>query len=109
MQPVEVKKIGPNVLAIDWDDGHKSVFAMDGLRKSCPCATCRAARASQQNSPLRVLSASETIPDDLELREAEIVGRYAIQFRWSDGHDTGIYSFNFLRQLCQCDLCKPKH
>jgi DUF971 family protein len=41
------------------------------------------------------------------LQDIEPVGRYALQFKWSDGHDTGIYSYKLLRGLCQCDLCQP--
>ena len=43
----------------------------------------------------------------LEVSRGEIVGRYALRFKWSDGHETGIYSFTALRQMCQCDICQP--
>jgi DUF971 family protein len=54
---------------------------------------------------LKVLSANEIIPDNLQVKEAEIVGRYAVQFTWSDGHHEGIYAFDMLRELCECDTC----
>ncbi|MFQ5823925.1 MAG: gamma-butyrobetaine hydroxylase-like domain-containing protein [bacterium] len=108
MYPVDVKKAGNNRLAVVWDDGHESIYTMDQLRKKCPCASCRTARETQQSNPLRVLAPQELIPKNIELKEAEVVGRYALQFRWSDGHHEGIYSFDFLRQLCQCDQCKSK-
>ncbi|NIR47705.1 DUF971 domain-containing protein, partial [candidate division KSB1 bacterium] len=66
------------------------------------------AKEKQVASPLRVLSDKEVISEDLELREAQVVGRYALQFSWSDGHTEGIYSFDYLRRLCQCDQCKSK-
>jgi len=102
MYPVDVKKGGENKLNIIWEDGHESVYAMDMLRKRCPCASCRTARETKQSSQLRVLSSSEVLPENIEIKEAEVVGRYALQFLWSDNHHEGIYSFEFLRQLCQC-------
>jgi DUF971 family protein len=48
------------------------------------------------------------VPDDLELRRVQLVGQYALQFEWADGHHTGIYSFEFLRDLCPCDQCRKK-
>ncbi len=106
MHPVDIKKADTNKLTIIWDDGHESIYTLDTLRKNCPCATCRSARENQQDNPLRVLSAQEVVPESLEIKEAEVVGRYALQFRWSDGHREGIYPFDFLRRLCQCDQCK---
>ena len=44
---------------------------------------------------------AETVPEDLRIEDVEIVGRYALTFRWSDGHDTGIYSFRYLREICE--------
>lgn len=105
MFPIDLKKVDNNTLSMVWDDGHEGMYTLEGLRKNCPCATCRSARASKEKNPLKVLSPKEVLPDHLQLVEAETVGRYAIQFRWNDGHDTGIYSFDYLRELCQCDLC----
>ena len=50
---------------------------------------------------------SDDVPLLIMLQDIESVGRYALQFKWSDGHDTGIYSYTLLRGLCQCDLCQP--
>lgn len=75
------------------------------LRKKCPCATCKNARENAASGSLRVLSDQEVIPDDIRVTQADIVGRYAVQFTWSDGHHEGIYSFDYLLELCQCDKC----
>jgi len=104
--PIDVKKKAENVLTIVWDDGHESVYGMVTLRKCCPCATCRTVRATRDTNPLKILSPKEIIVDDIQLLAAEVVGRYALQFSWSDGHSEGIYSFQYLRELCQCDRCK---
>lgn len=108
MHPVDVKKADKNKLAIAWDDGHESIHTMATLRKKCPCASCRTARESQQTNPLRILTPEEVILENIEIKEAEVVGRYALQFRWSDGHHEGIYSFDFLRQICECEQCNGK-
>jgi len=44
---------------------------------------------------------AESISDNIEIRDISLVGRYALNFRWSDGHETGIYSFRYLRELCE--------
>jgi DUF971 family protein len=44
---------------------------------------------------------AEAVSDELEINDLQLVGRYAINFRWSDGHETGIYSFRYLRELCE--------
>jgi DUF971 family protein len=66
------------------------------LRRECPCATCRSDREDARKNPLRILKAD---PTDLRVTHAELVGTYAIQFTWSDGHNTGIFDFRYLRSL----------
>lgn len=105
MLPIDIKKATENQLTIIWDDGHESFFSMINLRKQCPCATCKHTRDNQSNDPLKVLTSNEIIPDNMQVKEAEIIGRYAVQFTWSDGHHEGIYSFDFLRELCECEAC----
>ncbi len=107
MFPVDVRNTRPGFLVIEWDDGHESVYDLRALRKACPCATCRQAKSRGETAqPLRVLKPGDALPDDLRLLQAETVGRYALQFRWNDGHHEGIFSFDYLRKLCQCDACK---
>lgn len=105
MLPVDIKKTSENKLTILWDDGHESFFSMTRLRKQCPCATCKNVRGSQSQDSLRVLSSNEIIPNGIQVKKAEIIGRYAVQFTWSDGHHEGIYSFDLLRELCECETC----
>lgn len=83
---------------ITWADGYRSTYSLDYLRKICPCAVCNDLRNNQD--PLRVLKADQ-ISAKGELREenpVEMVGNYALQFFWADGHSTGIYAFDFLRR-----------
>lgn len=83
-------------LVIDWGDRLRSDFPMGDLRRQCPCAGCRAERAEQANNPLRILKYD---PQGVRVTDAKLVGNYAIQLTWSDGHDTGIFDFRFLHSL----------
>ncbi len=105
MFPIDIKKTAESQLSIGWDDGHESFFTMIVLRKACPCATCKNSRSGKSQGSLKVLSPAEIIPDNLQVKEAEILGRYAVQFTWSDGHHEGIYAFDMLRELCECEIC----
>jgi DUF971 family protein len=90
-------------LQVDWGDGHHSALPLVLLRHKCPCASCRTRREAPAD-PFRVLSASEAVAVP-ELSDIEPVGRYAIKLVWADGHNTGIFSFEYLRGLCPCPEC----
>ena len=83
-------------LLIEWKDGQHSEFSLAQLRRVCPCATCRTEREQQASNPLRILKAD---PTGVRVTNARLVGSYAIQFDYSDGHNTGIFDFRFLRSL----------
>ncbi len=92
------------VLVIRWRDGHESHYPFDDLRRVCPCADCRTAKSPQGG--LQVLAGPVVRRGEIRIVHVSPVGRYALSFKWSDGHSTGIYSFDFLRQLCPCDVCR---
>lgn len=97
VSPRDLKvRLADQTLSILWKDGATSTFPLAGLRALCPCATCRTEREQQTNNPLRILKFN---PEGLEVISAELVGHYAIQFQWSDGHKSGIFDFRFLRAL----------
>jgi DUF971 family protein len=102
-RPTALRKEGDDILLIDWSDGHKSRFAWTHLRAHCPCAGCREERQKPPD-PFRVLKPSELVP--LKPVKFEPVGYYAYKITWSDGHDTGIFSLETLRELCQCPQCR---
>ncbi len=83
-------------LRVTWKDGRQSVYPAYRLRKTCPCATCRTERERDTGTLLPIL---KTSPDEIKLAGAKLVGSYAIQLFWSDGHDAGIYDFKYLRSL----------
>lgn len=95
--PADLKvKIAEQRLLIEWQDGQRSDFSLDRLRRDCPCATCRTEREANAENPLRIL---KTDPTDVRVTHAELVGHYAIRLFWSDGHSSGIFDFRFLRRL----------
>jgi DUF971 family protein len=96
-------------LEIDWRDGHKSVWSFAWLREACPCATCIDQRAQEGRKPGQPKAkAAAVLPmytPPAKPKSAQAVGRYAIQFNWLDGHSGGIYSWEYLRRVCQCGEC----
>ena len=95
IEPREIMQDGDHALTVAWADGRACRYKAAQLRRACPCALC-----VNEWTGERVLK-PETIPDDLAISDLQLVGRYAINFRWSDGHDAGIYSFRYLRELCE--------
>lgn len=94
--PSAIEQAGPDSLRIAWRDGHESLYPVRMLRLHCRCAHCVEERTG------RPLLREEDVPADVRPVKIQPVGRYAIQFTWSDGHDTGIYTFETLRELCPC-------
>src|SRR5262245_28805252 len=82
-------------LALAWGDGSESYLPFDDLRRNCPCAMCRDQRDTPPD-PLRVIKGPAK--GEITISNLVPVGAYAVQIVWSDGHDTGIYSFEALRQ-----------
>ena len=87
-------------LYILWKDGHESHFPFFPLRDACPCANCVDELTGQ-----KTLNPA-TIAREIRIRSCEYVGNYALRIQWSDGHNTGLYSFKLLRRLCPCTLSR---
>ena len=96
--PTEIRRLPEtHRLRVLWTDGHRSEYDYDYLRGYCPCAGCQGhhslsvqfKRPAASVTPLAI----------------EPVGNYAVAFQWSDAHATGIYRFDFLRNICPCDQC----
>jgi len=95
IEPREILQEGDANLRITWADGRVCNYGAAALRRVCPCAQCVNEWTGQ-----RTLK-PESISAEVEIADLTTVGRYALNFRWSDGHDTGIYSFQYLRDLCE--------
>jgi DUF971 family protein len=93
IEPVQIIEESDREVSIKWSDDTETRFSAAQLRRSCPCATC-----VNEWTGEKILRA-ESVPDDLSFSSISIVGRYALNFHFSDGHDTGIFSFQYLRQL----------
>ena len=93
---------GDGTMGVQWTDGHFSAFTYQYLRDRCPCATCagKAPAPPAPASPFPMFGVNKLKP----LR-AELVGRYALQIFWNDGHSAGIFAFDHLRELCPCTEC----
>lgn len=97
LEPTNIQQIG-HELAIHWNDGIESYLDLQLLRRACPCAACGGEPDVLGNIMRPNVSYSE---NSFELTGFEIVGGYALQPRWADGHGTGIYSFQYLRRLSE--------
>ncbi len=95
-RPTALKKECEDRLVIDWDDGVRTAYTWQDLRKHCPCAGCREERLAPAD-PFRILKPSELTP----LKPVSItpVGYYAYKIVWSDGHDSGLFTIEHLREL----------
>jgi DUF971 family protein len=104
LTPTKIKlDAGDGRLAIQWSDGHESNYNYQFLRGRCPCATCIGTEG--QGPEGAAASPLPTFKKALRPERAEVVGRYALQIFWSDGHSTGLYTFPYLRGLCLCKEC----
>ena len=97
LAPTNIQQIG-NELAIQWNDNAESYLNLEVLRRACPCAAC----GGEPDVLGKVVRPNVTYsPKSFQLTGFDIVGGYALQPRWADGHSTGIYSFTYLRRLGQ--------
>jgi len=93
---MDLQQVGEE-LAIKWDDGRESFVRLEKLRRHCPCAGCKGERDIMGNlykGPEKTLS-----PLAFQLVRIGMVGGYAVQPFWADGHATGLFSFDYLRRL----------
>ena len=95
IEPREIVQEGERAFRIVWADGRGCRYGAAELRRVCPCAQC-----VNEWTGERTLRA-EAVTNDLTIEDMQLVGRYALTFKWSDNHQTGIYSFRLLRELCE--------
>jgi len=91
-------------IKIDWKDSHRSEYGLTYLRDKCPCASCTGAHGTPPREPLAA-SPFPMFQPALKILSAEPVGNYAVRIHWSDGHSSGIYSFDHFREICPCAAC----
>lgn len=97
--PRTIEKVEDAELKIVWEDGHETALGFALLRRHCPCAACKDEWTGE------ALLDPSSVPDTMVATRADVVGNYALSFAFSDGHGTGIYTFEMLRKLCACAEC----
>ena len=93
VEPTQIVEESESEISIKWSDDSESRFTAAELRRVCPCAGC-----VDEWTGKKTLQDVQ-VADDLTFKHTSIVGRYALNFHFSDGHETGIYSFKFLKNL----------
>lgn len=97
MVPKTIKLLEKSSLEIKWEDESTSNIALKYLRDECPCATCKGETVllKTYRPPVKKMMTQEMYM----IRNIEVVGEYAIQITWKDGHNTGIYTYEYLLEL----------
>jgi DUF971 family protein len=100
LDPTNIQQIGDE-LAIAWNDSIESFLKLENLRRACPCAAC-----GGEPDVLGYVSRPHVTYTDksFQLVGFDLVGGYALQPRWADGHSSGIYSFTYLRRLGEASV-----
>ena len=92
-------------LSILWDDEHASIISLHTLRDRCPCAGCQGETVLLKTY---IPEPQPQLPGRYNIIGIHQVGHYAIQISWGDRHSTGIYTWEYLRNLCECPECLLK-
>ncbi|MCA1622838.1 MAG: DUF971 domain-containing protein [Acidobacteria bacterium] len=93
IEPTQIVEESDSELSIKWSDEAETEYNAAQLRRACPCAGCINEWTGEK------MLKDETVSDDLSFSHLTVVGRYALNFHFSDGHESGIYSFKYLREL----------
>lgn len=97
MAPKQIKVVDKKSLFIKWDDESESTIDLKYLRDECPCASCKGETVLLKT--YRPAKPTAQSPEAYQIKNIQQVGGYAIQISWKDGHNTGIYSWQYLKEL----------
>ena len=103
LRPAAIRRDGDDHLTISWSDGKTGRISWNKLRHECPCAHCREEREKPPD-PFRILSERELNAGAPRPVSMTPVGYYAYKIVWNDGHDSGIYTIENLRELCDLTI-----
>ena len=95
IEPTQIIEESDSRISIKWSDDSETTYNAAELRRACPCAGC-----VDEWTGKKTLN-DQKVSQDLTFGHTSIVGRYALNFHFSDGHETGIFSFNYLRKLSE--------
>lgn len=107
MIPTQIKISEKSKLQITWDDDTKSLIELNYLRDECPCANCKGETVLLKT--YRPPKPASNNSDRYKLKDIQQVGNYAIQLTWKDGHNTGIYTWSYLKELERTQGNNGKH
>ncbi len=96
-EPTQIVEESDREISVTWNDGVVTRHFAPALRRACPCASCVNEWTGEK------MLKDSSVPDTLTITSTSIVGRYALNFHFSDGHDTGIFSFQYLRKISEND------
>ncbi len=99
MVPKQIKIIEKTKLLIKWDDDSETMVGLKYLRDECPCAGCKGETILLKT--YRPAKPASTSPEMYKVKDIQVVGGYAIQITWKDGHNTGIYTWDYLKKLAE--------
>ncbi len=112
-QPAALQWLDDGSVAVTWEGGHESVYGRPYLRSQCPCASCRGTHGppttlvDETKPRFNIRSGPKPPPVEVAFKivAADPIGQYGLKFTWGDMHDTGIYSYRYLRSICRCEMC----
>ncbi len=97
MNPKQIKIVDKDKILLTWNDGNSTIISLKYLRDECPCAGCKGETILFKT--FRPPKPAILTPEMYKVKSIDVVGDYAIQIGWQDGHNTGIYSWEYLRTL----------
>lgn len=95
IEPIQIIEESEREISIKWSDDAETHYNAAQLRRSCPCASCVNEWTGEK------MLKDESVSDEIVINSTSVVGRYALNFHFSDGHETGIFSFRYLRKLAE--------
>ena len=107
MKPKQIKVVDKNKLFLKWDNDEESNIDLKYLRDECPCASCKGETVLLKTYiPAKPTTGN---PESYTIKSIQQVGGYAIQIVWGDGHNTGIYTWDYIKQLADDEANETKH
>lgn len=97
--PTELKLVEDSALLIEWNDGQRRRYPFSYMRNHCPCATCRHENSEEATDPMQLPVLSPVELEPIKIEKMSLAGNYAYRITFSDGHNTGLYTFELLREL----------
>lgn len=97
INPIKINRPKPYLLQAEWSDGKKAIISLEMLRRECPCAYCKGEKVGNKvySNPIEV----KNEPGAFEISGMKPIGNYALAVMWKSGHDTGIYTWDYFREI----------